>query len=276
MRQLGLLLLLILLLLLLQLGQKLGTAYNYCYNPLHVCNKKGLKHFICEDHVPYLNKTKYVATIPDTLRFREFILSYYNKYRNLVAGGYLTTLQNKTFKPASRMRELIWDLELAYTARLHAETVSFKHSACRSVARFPYAGECIGIVQSYKHRRSLADILDLTIRFMFESYMEVQDPDRLITQFRIPEDMPLGQFTMLVSDRVSRVGCGFVVAKDCNLKDIPGFCYMMTCHYDFINLGNSYTYLTGEPASNCSDWNTFPSRSYTNLCHNTGEIFPYS
>ncbi|KAL7737772.1 hypothetical protein ACLKA6_006162 [Drosophila palustris] len=275
MRQLGLLLLLILLLLLLQLGKKLGTAYNYCYDSTHACNLKGLKHFICEDHEPYLNKAKYLSTIPDTLKLRESVISYFNKHRNAVAGGFLTTLHNTTFPPACRMRELVWDEELAYTARLHAATVSFKHSACRSVQRFPYAGECIGIVKSYnKRRRTLSDILDNTIGLMFDRYMEADDPESLITNFRIPDDMHMGQFTMIVNDRISRVGCGFVVATDCSQNEGEGFCYMMTCHYDFINMGNSYTYLTGEPASNCSDFNTFPSRSFTNLCHNTGEIFP--
>ncbi|XP_062131668.1 antigen 5 like allergen Cul n 1-like isoform X2 [Drosophila sulfurigaster albostrigata] len=230
---------------------QLCSAYNYCHNSTHLCDLVGEKHFICEKHQPYLNKTKYVGTIPDTLRLRKIILSYYNKYRNEVASGTLTTLYNKTFPPACRMRELIWDVELAYTARIHAETVSFKHSLCRSVLRFPYAGECIGIVRPISKRRSIKNIMDRTIR-----------------------DLHLSRFTILISDRVSRVGCAIVVATDCMLNYKYGYCYLITCHFDFIMVSRSFTYKPGEPTSNCSDWESRPSNSFRNLCRNTGKIFP--
>ncbi|XP_062131667.1 antigen 5 like allergen Cul n 1-like isoform X1 [Drosophila sulfurigaster albostrigata] len=253
---------------------QLCSAYNYCHNSTHLCDLVGEKHFICEKHQPYLNKTKYVGTIPDTLRLRKIILSYYNKYRNEVASGTLTTLYNKTFPPACRMRELIWDVELAYTARIHAETVSFKHSLCRSVLRFPYAGECIGIVRPISKRRSIKNIMDRTIRFMFETYFRVEDPEQLISFFRVPQDLHLSRFTILISDRVSRVGCAIVVATDCMLNYKYGYCYLITCHFDFIMVSRSFTYKPGEPTSNCSDWESRPSNSFRNLCRNTGKIFP--
>ncbi|KAH8261516.1 hypothetical protein KR044_010544 [Drosophila immigrans] len=200
-------------------------------------------------------------------------LAYYNRYRNEVASGTLTTLYNKTFPPACRMRELIWDEELAYTARLHAETVSFKHSTCRAVLRFPYAGECIGIVQPISERRSIKNVMDSTVRLMFETYITVEDPEQLIRFFRVPEDLEYSNLNILINDRVSRVGCAIVSAIDCMLKYRSGYCYIMTCHYDFIVVAKSFTYLTGEPASNCSDWDSTRSNSYTNLCSNNGKIF---
>lgn len=83
------------------------------------------------------------------------------------------------------MRELIWDEELAYIAGIHASTVSYKHTICRSVLRFPNVGENLGIVFASAHRRTIVEILMLTLKDMFLEHEEVPDPDDLMSKFDI-------------------------------------------------------------------------------------------
>ncbi|KAH8370665.1 hypothetical protein KR093_004605 [Drosophila rubida] len=263
------------LMLLLSLLQ-LINGYNYCNNDSHYCNVNDMKHFICNidsELRPLNGRAHFVGLVPDTLTLRNTILANLNSNRNKLAGGSLVTNSNKTFKPASRMRLLIWDQELAYTARLHASTVSFKHSICRSVFRFPYAGECLGLVFASTSRRRVSDVLDLTLQSMFDEYLEAENPDELIKGFDANKHYNVGHFSVIVSDRVSRVGCALVAATDCEKEKKKGYCHFVTCHFDFTNLANSYVYKTGDSASRCNTWKTLPSDEYSNLCTNNGEIF---
>ncbi|XP_030558043.1 venom allergen 5-like [Drosophila novamexicana] len=256
---------------------QLASGYNYCRNESHLCNMAKRRHFICnvdsELH-PLFYRAKFLAIVPDTLPFRKLILDYHNKYRNMAAGGELVTDGNETFPAASRMRELIWDLELAYMARVHASTVSFKHTICRSVVRFPHAGENLSMVLAKKKRFSVKELLDLALFPMFEEYRTVRDPVDLLKDFDSNSHHLVGHFTLMVNDRVSRLGCAFAIATNCDKNNTDDFCHFMTCHYDFINMEGSYTYKIGNAASNCGTWGTWPSSKYRNLCTNNGEIFP--
>ncbi|KAH8394620.1 hypothetical protein KR222_000299, partial [Zaprionus bogoriensis] len=255
----------------------LTWAYNYCNNDTHYCQKLGLKHFICQikkELKPHSDRSKFVGAVPDTYAMRDMILSYHNKFRDELASGNLRTSSNKTFKPARRMRELIWDTELGYMARLHASTVSFKHTKCRAVTRFPYVGENLGLVFVSAKKRSIREILDLTVKKMFEEYRDVEDPDELIKSFKGAGYQAYGHFTVIASDRVSRVGCAVVAGTDFKNKPDKGLCYYVTCHYDFTNMEGEYIYKAGDPRSACDDWKASKSGDYSNLCTNTKEIFP--
>lgn len=116
---------------------------------------------------------------------RQIILDTHNDFRNQLAGGDVKTSDNKEFKQASRMRELIWDVELGYTAFLHASTVSFKHSLCRSVLRFPLTGENLGLVFASTHRRTIREILKHTVGKMFLEHEGVPEPDELMNKFDV-------------------------------------------------------------------------------------------
>lgn len=69
----------------------------------------------------------------------------------------------------------------------------------------------------------------------------------------------IGHFTLLVSDRVQRVGCA--AAKFLDKKNIYHF--LMTCNYDFNNVNGEAIYKTGKPASKCGHK---PNRRFENLC----------
>ncbi|XP_017005562.3 antigen 5 like allergen Cul n 1-like isoform X1 [Drosophila takahashii] len=254
----------------------LTSGYNYCNNKTHVCDLAKRKHFMCrlEDLAPFQN-TKYHAIVPDNQVVRRETLGILNTFRNTFAGGDLMTNENKTFRSAKRMRRLNWDEELAYLARSHASTVSFKHSECRSTLRFPMAGEVLALLPgSKKEKFNVLEIMEKAFNPMFEEYKYVVDPEGLLDGFDPDRDYYVGHFSLLVSDRVSRVGCGIAVGSNCRVGDKVGFCHFLTCHFDYTNVEGSYVYKAGEPASKCSDWNADASKKYSNLCANSGELFP--
>lgn len=188
-----------------------------------------------------MGKAQFEKRILDTYSLRQNILDTHNEFRNKLAGGDVKTSDDKKFKPAARMRELIWDTELGYTAFLHASTVSFKHSLCRSVLRFPYTGENLGLVYASTHRRTFKEILKYTVGKMFLEYEDVPDPDELMKKFDVTKWVAMifntmciyiviiccrhndyGHFSLIVSDRVSRVGCAIVAATNCDKSDTAG------------------------------------------------------
>nr|XP_016930169.1 venom allergen 3-like isoform X1 [Drosophila suzukii] len=252
-------------------------GYNYCNNRTHTCNKRNTVHFMCRLHrfTPVGSTTRYYDTVPDTPNLQTEILSILNRFRDQFASGELRTNENRTFERAKRMRLLIWDKELGYMARAHASTISFAHSECRSTERFPYVGEVLAMmVPKAKPKPSLRTVMEKMFNKVFEEHLLVPDPEGLLQGFDPIRDFHCAHFTNIISDRVSRVGCGLAVASNCRHGASHNYCHFLTCHLDFSNLNGSYVYKAGEPGS-CGDWHTTSSKKYTNLCKNNGDLFPH-
>ncbi|XP_046458402.1 venom allergen 3 homolog [Daphnia pulex] len=64
------------------------------------------------------------------------ILGAHNDYRRKVAQGLETQGSPGPQPPASNMRQMKWDQELAVMAAAHAQQCVFSHDACRNVPRF--------------------------------------------------------------------------------------------------------------------------------------------
>ncbi|KPU76870.1 uncharacterized protein Dana_GF13477, isoform D [Drosophila ananassae] len=195
-----------------------ASGYNYCHNKSHVCRQRNLDHFMCNlgNLRPLDGTVKYEDIMPDAPKLRDNILGKLNRYRNNLAGGDIRTAYNKSFPKASRMRALAWDEELGYLARCHAKTVSFMHSECRATSRFPYAGEVLAMIGVQKKKLFLWEIINLTLKPMFEEHMLVEDPEEYVKNYDPIKHYGVGHFTTLISDRVSRVGCGIAVGSNCN------------------------------------------------------------
>ncbi|XP_016974749.1 scoloptoxin SSD976-like [Drosophila rhopaloa] len=253
----------------------LASSYNYCHNKTHRCILEHKEHFMCRlgKFPVYGERTKFHAIVPSTRKFESIILEILNNLRNSLAGGELRTNANKTFAKAKRMRRLMWDRELAHMALSHASTLSFKHSDCRSTKRFPHVGECLAVVAP-KDKLSITEICKRAIHLMFDEYKNVTAPRKLLKRFDPVRDYYVGHFTTIISDRVSRVGCGIAVASNCRQESFIKFCHFVTCHFDFNNVESSYVYKAGDPCSSCDDWGTHGSDRYPNLCMNTGVLFP--
>ncbi|KAH8333283.1 hypothetical protein KR074_008147 [Drosophila pseudoananassae] len=252
-----------------------ASGYNYCHNRSHFCRKKNMEHFMCNlgKLYPLDGSVKYEDTVPDAPKFRSSVLGKFNQYRNILASGDLRTGSNKTFPSASRMRVLIWDEELGFLARSHAKTVSFMHSECRATKRFPYAGEALAMIGVLNKKISLWEILSLTLKPMFDEFMAVDDPEEFVKNYDSEKHYGVGHFATIVSDRVSRVGCGIAIGSNCERGTKVGLCHFLTCMFDFTNIANSFVYKTGEPASQCESWHTKRSINFEHLCHNKGTIF---
>nr|NP_001261162.1 uncharacterized protein Dmel_CG43776, isoform A [Drosophila melanogaster]NP_001286824.1 uncharacterized protein Dmel_CG43776, isoform B [Drosophila melanogaster]AGB93692.1 uncharacterized protein Dmel_CG43775, isoform A [Drosophila melanogaster]AHN56619.1 uncharacterized protein Dmel_CG43775, isoform B [Drosophila melanogaster] len=249
-------------------------GYNYCNNRTHRCILLNTQHFMCRlDKIPSLGGTRYHAIVPDIPKLRTEILRIINNFRNQFASGAFRTSENRTFTQAKRMRQILWDSELAYMARSHASTVSFQHTKCRSTVRFPRVGECLAMmVPKYKH--TVHEALKKMFKIMFDEHLHIQDPRGLLQGFHPIRDYVSSHFTIIVSDRVSRVGCGVAVGTNCRQGSSSNFCHFLTCYFDYDNVNGSYVYKAGKPASSCSDWGTTKSKEFANLCYNNGNLIP--
>ncbi|XP_039479990.1 venom allergen 5 isoform X1 [Drosophila santomea] len=254
----------------------MAAGYNYCNNRTHLCDLAESKHFMCklEDLKPYGGRTKYHISIPDTQKVRKEMLGVLNTFRNMFAGGELDLPENKTFPSAKRMRVLIWDSELAYMARTHAATVSFMHSECRATVRFPMTGEILVLSPPTKHKFSLTELLGIVFGQVFEEHKTVKDPQNFPRALDSERHYRAGHFSLIVNDRMSRVGCGISVGSNCERDGEVGFCHFLTCHFDRTNVNGTFVYKTGKAATGCNDWKSTANIKYANLCENTGEIFP--
>ncbi|KAH8309397.1 hypothetical protein KR059_009179, partial [Drosophila kikkawai] len=255
----------------------LVSAYNYCDNKTHACNELGFKHFICQldDELPSHEGTKFEGTVPDTQHFQKEVLGLLNDFRNHLASGEVMNNANRTFPSARRMRRLIWDNELAYLARVHASTVSFKHTMCRSTLRFPDIGEVMAIMAAPVVKKlTVSKVLRNAFRSMWKQHWKVESPDNLINQFDAASAFLAADFANIINDRVSRVGCSVAVGSNCPYAGSLGFFYFLTCYFDNTNIVNAPIYKPGVPTSGCDEWEAVPSIKWSYLCKNLGLIFP--
>lgn len=87
---------------------------------------------------------KFLAHVPLTRLVKECFIKWHNYYRHRVAGGKAKNTGNsKNFPKASRMRELIWDRELAFISHNRTKLVVMGKDTCHATQRFPHAGQNI-------------------------------------------------------------------------------------------------------------------------------------
>ncbi|KAH8357732.1 venom allergen 5-like [Drosophila serrata] len=253
----------------------LVSCYNYCNNKTHVCNLGGLKHFMCQldEELAAFEGTKFLEIVPDTQYFQTEVLLLLNNFRNNLSAGQVVNNVNMTFPSAKRMRRLIWDSELAYLARVHASTVSFKHTECRSTLRFPFVGEIMSMMEAPVDRKlTVVNVLMNAFRPMWKQHWMVLDPESLSQGFDPVRDFLVGDFALFINDRISRVGCSIATGANCPYKGSIGYCHFLTCYFDYNNIVNSSVYKAGQPTSGCGDWKTTGNADWINLCKNEAEL----
>ncbi|XP_070140189.1 venom allergen-1-like isoform X2 [Drosophila kikkawai] len=204
----------------------LASCYNYCNNKTHVCNLGGLKHFMCrlEEELPPYNETTLVDIIPDTRNLQTDMVVLLNNFRDMMASGQAITKLNKTFPSATRMRRLIWDNELAYLSRVHASTVSFKHTECRSTLRFPFVGEITAMMAApLKKKLTIDGALRRVFRRIWKTHRDVEDPKKFIEAFTTTSNFSADDLAIIINDRVSRFGCGIAVGSKDSSSPVTAF-----------------------------------------------------
>lgn len=122
--------------------------------------------------------------MPLTFKIRLMFLELHNQFRNQVAGQ----------KKATRMRNLIWDSELAFLARTYTGLCPSKPSECHKTARF----EKVGLNTASQ---------DGINRISLDTLMS--------TTFKKWEEEDSAFFKVLTHDQASRVGCAIGYCVDC-------------------------------------------------------------
>ncbi|XP_036329430.1 allergen Tab y 5.0101-like [Rhagoletis pomonella] len=213
-------------------------TYNYFCGDDDWCSKG--KHLMC-DTSAINGQGKFDRHMPLTFKVRRLFLEYHNQLRDKTAGT----------KKATRMRNLIWDNELAHLARTHTALCPDKPSECHRTARF----EKVGINT-----------------FLQNGSDYIQIDDLMPNTFKSWETDDSTQHKVLVHDQASRVGCAIGYCVDCDGN--KEHCYFITCFYDMDFKEGDTTQETGDAAaSKCNVWDSAKDEKYTNLCHNTGKIF---
>ncbi|KAI9575249.1 hypothetical protein GQX74_015272 [Glossina fuscipes] len=214
-----------------------------------------------------------------TEKLKNYILRFHNECRHRIAGGDEIILKSKKkFPIAARMRELIWDDELAYVAHALAERCNIESkNVCQTTPRFQFPGQTKASKMTNTEIKAMGFIHDVLNEFESQS-QEIDDP---VTQMHLHTDKNAvaSDFITMIMDRTSRIGCAISVCRNCVVKagERSNFCYFFVCNYDFSPQNDSYVYLHSKsPGSGCNQWKTSESRTYPNLCAGDGAIFPES
>lgn len=179
------------------------AAYNYYCGNDDWCEKG--KHIMCDPSaIVSLSILTYIHTynireflfviqesigkfkrhMPSTFKIRYMFLELHNQLRNQVAG----------LEKATRMRNLIWDSELAFLARTYTGLCPSKPSVCHKTARF----EKVGLNTSKQDGLNRVSLNTL-----------------MTTTFQIWRKDDSTFYKVLTHDQASRVGCAIGYCVDC-------------------------------------------------------------
>uniref|UniRef100_A0A1A9X481 SCP domain-containing protein n=1 Tax=Glossina brevipalpis TaxID=37001 RepID=A0A1A9X481_9MUSC len=285
--------------LLLSLSTKWAYSWEYCnlkgvykgHFGERLC-APGIEHSFCNPKVRFEGKGIFYSEslapfLPATNKFKRFILETHNYYRNIVAGGEATSLAAGSYYPkAGRMRELLWDDELAYGAKLHLTAAKMMdHDECRSTQRYLLAGQNLG-TSSGEYKLTVIEAITGHLKAMYNEKDLISDTANFPDNLTSANVQKAGHFTQMVGDRNSRIGCAYTIGLNCSRlanNQGPWFprCYYLACHYDFSNVSRWRLYKKHATTAGafCSDWHVGKSKDprYPNLCEATpNELFSYT
>ncbi|XP_054083707.1 tabinhibitin 4-like isoform X1 [Zeugodacus cucurbitae] len=278
-------------------------AYYYCDKESKLCGTR--KHFMCDpDAVP--SKGDALGLLPLTGSIKRRYVDRHNEHRNRIAGGEVKFKGGKKFPKATRMREVIWDDELAYIAGIHAKRCNKQPDDCHSTERFPGSGQNLYknetgkpttgtdmIVYAIDSWWAQSELVDDGNAMVDEFPKGIGEPDRSDTTSSISFDVfidygnetavqgelpkspdawkKIGNFSAIANERAAFVGCGLAV---CHNSTSNAYCIHVTCNYSRTNVIGTFMYKKGNSsASECDYYESVPSSKYPHLCKNTGKIF---
>ncbi|XP_011195069.1 antigen 5 like allergen Cul n 1 [Zeugodacus cucurbitae] len=245
------------------------NAYYYCNKESQLCGTS--KHFMCDPNsVP--KNGELLGLLPLTRKIKRLYVDRHNELRNKIAGGEQNFKGDGKFPKATRMREVIWDDELAYIAGIHAKRCNMEHDACHATERFPVSGQNLYMWRGGVKPKIKSNELVKSIDIWWSEYKFVEDGNALVDEFCNGADFhKVGHFTAIANERAAFVGCGLALCQNCTNR---AYCIEVTCNYSLTNLVGSPMYKTGvSSATECDYYESVPSTNYPNLCENNGKIF---
>uniref|UniRef100_W8APR1 Venom allergen 5 n=1 Tax=Ceratitis capitata TaxID=7213 RepID=W8APR1_CERCA len=247
-----------------------SDAYYYCDKQKDICGPN--EHFMCNfETVPRGGDLMHLA--PMTNKLKRLVVDNHNKYRNILASGeQVFGKEDKKFPKATRMREVLWDDELAYIAEKHAARCHMMHDKCHSTERFPFSGQNLYIIGGTKMFTDIDFRIVQSIDLWWAECELVGDGISLVEKFPGSEDFhATGHFTAMANERAAFVGCGAALCQNCTSGK---YCLEISCNYSLTNMHGTYMYKAGDSsASECDYFETTPSVKYPHLCINTGNLF---
>uniref|UniRef100_A0A4D5R9Y7 Cysteine-rich venom protein n=1 Tax=Scolopendra viridis TaxID=118503 RepID=A0A4D5R9Y7_SCOVI len=176
---------------------------------------------------------------------KALILDLHNKARQKVANG-----EESGQPPASNMKELHWDNEIAAIAQRVAENCIFQHTpqAQRTTKNYEYLGENI-------YAGSYPDPIPRSVKKWYEEVKDVTPA--IVSSYSKPGNAIIGHFTQMVYANTEALGCGYAKSAD------DGEAFVFCLYGPGGNYPGKPVYKQGSPASECKNGK---STRYNGLC----------
>ncbi|XP_063697472.1 antigen 5 like allergen Cul n 1-like [Culicoides brevitarsis] len=180
------------------------------------------------------------------------ILEKHNTLRNEIAGGKI-----RGYKSAAAMAEMTWDKDLAKLAAKNAMTCDYNHDDYHETAKYPDAGQNLGLEQMKGKDTTDKAFIEGTIDNWWSEHKDANQ-GVIDSYHESDEEVDIGHFTVMANERSYKIGCAAVFY----VKDKWNTRYLV-CNYAMTNLDGSPVYKTGKPQSACKEGK---SKKYKNLC----------
>ncbi|XP_017109001.2 venom allergen-1 [Drosophila bipectinata] len=222
-----------------------SQAIDFC----KIASCQGTEHLGCNNTMMFDKRCLRFNSLVNIGKFRRYLLTMHNKYREDVASGSLEYLP-----PAQRMPELMWEPYLAVLAEYHLKTCleDLPGQPCVATDDFPdpksnYAADIYPRPQLPES--NVRQMTILTEEWMDEIY-DLRDISCESAGYAIRN---------IINDKAAYMGCA--AGKDYDLRNIH---FALVCYYSAGAPEGSSLYDAGKfNASSCPHG---PSGAYPNLC----------
>jgi len=179
---------------------------------------------------------------------QQAIVDKHNELRRKVAKGEETSnLAGGNQPPASNMRKLVWNDELAVIAQRLADQCTFDHDVHRDKADGTMVGQNLYWAGN-SNQNSFDELMQTVTDGVIAWYLEVENPgynSNDIEPFKAPWDAL--HYTQVVWAETEEVGCGLTY-----YKENGSFNQLVVCNYATTgNRWNEALYLQGKACSQC-------------------------
>ncbi|XP_067138540.1 venom allergen 5-like [Centruroides vittatus] len=193
-----------------------------------------------------------------THKDKALIVRIHNSIRSSVAGGWVSGLP-----PASNMRVMMWDNELAQIAQRWADQCTEGHDQYRNTRRFS-VGQNVALQWTYGHRdlkwKDRPD-WNSSINLWAKELAQFGFPRSYINPFHF--DGNVGHYTQMIWGSTYTIGCGYAYYK----HPYKGYTKIYVCNYGpGGNIIGGKMYEESRGGKKCTNPKLILSKQYSGLC----------
>ncbi|GAB0101029.1 hypothetical protein DMENIID0001_171500 [Sergentomyia squamirostris] len=230
-------------------GCEMHNTIDWCAMQQQFCD--GREHIACEPNTFKIagDDVRNIQQVPMTADMKKMLVDRHNMYRRRVALG-----EESKLACASKMRQMTWDDNLAYTADAHAKHARYDHDSCHGFTDFPQSGQNLAgyfVTHPYANLTETAQNL-VDVLYTGEMIALRDDAPSCIEKFSGSLECPrYGHFTIIVKDSNRALGCA-VYTFDKKYNGDWWYAILLTCNYGDNNIMDAPIYAKGEPCSECT------------------------